>query len=161
MHELFAQMLAVAIGLLARLVVTSSRCYYICSKLFSKYRRLDSFQFYSRSSPRRSPISAISLLRRKRAELGRMRNINYSNDAYRYVATPITIHLLIIITSRSNHISAYEQINFEDCGSDSCTNTLRVNLLGTCRQGSVSRYGVVAQSPSDVMLAVNFLNSII
>ena len=59
-----------------------NRCWTVCatsscivpmllrSKMFSKYRRLDGFHFYSRWSPRRNPTPAISLLRRERAELG-------------------------------------------------------------------------------------------
>ncbi|KAF7972413.1 hypothetical protein HWV62_17964 [Athelia sp. TMB] len=68
-------------------------------------------------------------------------NTNYANDIY-----------------RGDHIAAYEQINFEQCGtSDWCQPAaLGIGLAGTCGQGSVPRYGVAAQSAADVVAAVQF-----
>lgn len=69
---------------------------------------------------------------------------------------------IFLLNIRAGHISTYKQINSEDCGSDSCQHPLgdgSLPLNSVCGQGSVPRYGVVAQSPSDVVAAVNFAKS--
>lgn len=53
---------------------------------------------------------------------------------------------------RSDHIAAYQQINFENCGSETCV----PSLTKTCQQGSIPRYGVVAKYSSDIVAAVRF-----
>ena len=145
-------------GLLTQSVVASSRCYYGQSCFPSN---ADLTAFNSTVGGRLVAIRPLQSVCYAGSELNLGAcadvNINYPNDTYRYVTTPHNPFTVSFIKmSRSNHISAYEQINFEDCGSDSCTNTLGANLSGICGQGSVPRYGVVAQSPFDVALAVNF-----
>ncbi|KAF7977680.1 hypothetical protein HWV62_2920 [Athelia sp. TMB] len=67
-------------------------------------------------------------------------NAHYGNDTY-----------------RSDHIAAYEQVNFEQCGtSDWCQPAPGIGLNGTCGQGAVPRYGVAAQSAADIVAAVRF-----
>lgn len=49
------------------------------------------------------------------------------------------------------------QVNFEACGAtDTCLSNVVSNINGTCGQGSVPRYGVMAQSATDVAAAINF-----
>ncbi|KAF7983609.1 hypothetical protein HWV62_20522 [Athelia sp. TMB] len=62
---------------------------------------------------------------------------------------------------RTDHIAAYELINFEQCGtSDRCQPaTLGIGLTGTCAQGAVPRYGIAARSAADIVAAVQFAKS--
>ncbi|KAF7971845.1 hypothetical protein HWV62_19775, partial [Athelia sp. TMB] len=89
-------------------------------------------------------------------------NANYSNDIYRCApALSWDAAGASLIVRRGDHIAAYEQINFEECGtSDWCQPaTLGIGLVGTCGQGAVPRYGVAAQSAADIVAAVQFAKS--
>lgn len=81
-------------------------------------------------------------------------NKNAMNNAWRCVYLWSTLDRIWSwkYSKRSDHIAAYQQINFENCGTETCVPT----LSNTCQQGSIPRFGVVAKSSSDVVAAVKF-----